>query len=301
MDKIREIADQYSTLHLQILDLLEKADTKAVFQKNPWKKDLGEGLTCVIENGAVIEKAGVNFSFVSGELKENMEKTLGIESTKGLTYGATGISSIIHSSNPFVPTIHFNVRYFGLSNGIEWFGGGIDLTPTYIDLFEAREFHLKVKDICDKYSLDYYKAYKKWADDYFFLPHRNETRGVGGIFFDRVQPKDEQSFDRFFEFTLDLAKAYPSIYANIASRKRNTPYTEENKEWQLLRRGRYVEFNLLYDRGTKFGIETGGNIESILVSLPAEVNWKYNYCPKEASPEQNTLDLLKKGIDWLTV
>lgn len=300
MGNSENIAEAYEKLQTEICKILENADGKGKFNKYPWNKKLGRGLTCVMENGKIIEKAGVNFSFVSGDMNEQMKKTLEINADGKVQYTATGISSIIHSSNPFVPTIHFNVRYFGLSNGVDWFGGGIDLTPIYVDTKEAQKFHITVKAICDKYDTTYYEEFKKWADDYFFLPHRNETRGVGGIFFDRISPKNEYQFEQVFSFTRDLAIAYPEIYANIMKNKGSRDYAEQHKEWQKIRRGRYVEFNLLYDRGTKFGIQTGGNTESILVSLPAEVNWKYNYSPPEHSKEWETLRQLRKGIEWIS-
>lgn len=296
MNRTNEIADNYKQIQNKICEILEKADGTGKFSSNKWQKEIGSGITSVMENGKHIEKVGVNFSHVSGPFTEGMKSILG-EDAK--TYSATGISSIIHAKSPFVPTIHMNIRYFSLDNGVQWFGGGIDLTPSYIDKNEACTFHQKLKSICDQTSPTFYSEFKPWADDYFFIKHRNETRGIGGIFFDRLKPSKALSFEDLYQFTLSLADAYPNIYSDILDDKRNIPYNEANKKWQLLRRGRYVEFNLVYDRGTKFGLETGGNTESILVSLPSEVNWDYNYTPIPGSPEEITQQLLIKGIDWI--
>lgn len=301
MKHIDIVAESYQELHQRIFSILSNEDKQVKLIENKWEKDLGSGYTCVLENGNMIEKAGVNFSIVKGKIHDDLKTTLQINSGEELEYGATGISSIIHSSNPFIPTIHFNVRFFELSNGQNWFGGGIDLTPMYIDIQEAKDFHGKLKILCDKYDKTYYPEYKQWADDYFFIPHRNETRGVGGIFFDKIKTQSKKEFSRIHNFTEDIAFSYPEIYAEIMRRKQYLKYLPEHKHWQKLRRGRYVEFNLIYDRGTKFGLETGGNIESILVSLPYEAAWKYNYQPIPGSEEEKTLNFLKKGIEWLSM
>jgi coproporphyrinogen III oxidase len=290
----------YEDLHQGIIDVLVQREPDIHLSENKWENELGKGFTCVLENGTIIEKAGINFSSVKGKLSDKLRKTLQIDAADELEYGATGISSIIHSSNPFVPTIHFNVRFFELSNGINWFGGGIDLTPIYVDFREAELFHSRLKDLCDRYDTSYYQEYKRWADDYFFLPHRNETRGIGGIFFDRLKSNSEEEFDKVFDFSKSLAKLYPNLYIEVLNAKQDFTYNEKHKHWQKIRRGRYVEFNLIYDRGTKFGLETGGNTESILVSLPFEAIWQYNYQPEPGSDEETTLNNLKKGIDWLS-
>ncbi len=297
MDRAKKVADIYKDLQKEMCASFNISDGKGTFIEHPWKKELGSGITCVMENGAVIEKAGLNFSHVSGDFKEKMKLSLGID--KANVYAATGISSIIHPNTPHVPIIHMNVRYFELDNGTSWFGGGIDLTPHYIDTNEAKWFHTKLATICNKYNPSFYPEFKKWADDYFFLSHRNETRGIGGIFFDRIQPKDDNDFNNLLNFTIDLANTYPEIYTEIMDKKRNSPYIELEKQWQYARRGRYVEFNLLHDRGTKFGIESEGNIESILISMPPLAGWNYNYSPPTDSKEEKTLNLLKKGIDWM--
>lgn len=298
MDKANKVAAIYRETQRKMCDVLSEADGKAHFIPHAWKKDIGAGVTCVLQSGNIIEKAGINFSHVSGPFTPQMKHILGEEAS---TYHATGISSIVHAFNPFVPTIHMNVRYFELDNGICWFGGGIDLTPMYINKLEAKVFHRTLKGICDSYNPTFYPEFKKWADDYFFIKHRNETRGVGGIFFDRQKQTDDEGFEQFLKFTLELANSYPHIYAKLMRTNGDKGFTKQNKEWQLIRRGRYVEFNLVYDRGTKFGLETGGNTESILISLPAEVKWQYEHRPAPGSPEETTLNLLNKDIDWINI
>lgn len=293
---VTRTADIYKNIQQIICRTLEEADGTGRFTSDVWEKEIGSGLTCVMQNGSIIEKAGVNFSHVRGSFNDNMAKLLGENAT---SYAATGISSIIHSGNPFVPTIHMNVRYFSLDNGSSWFGGGIDLTPAYINPVEAREFHRTIKDICDRYDTSFYPEWRTWADDYFYLPHRHETRGVGGIFFDRIQPANDAEFEKMLNLTSELASIYPVIYSQLMKNNGQKSYSQAQKRWQKIRRGRYVEFNLIHDRGTKFGLESEGNIESILVSLPAEVEWAYQYQPEPGSPEAQTQELLKKGIDWV--
>lgn len=294
---VSKTAAIYKEIQQTICRTLEQADGTGKFSEDRWEKEIGSGLTCVMQNGSIIEKAGVNFSHVGGDFNENMAALLGENAS---TYQATGISSILHSGNPFVPTIHMNVRHFSLDNGSSWFGGGIDLTPTYINPEEAKWFHQTLKDICDKYNVSWYPEWKNWADDYFYLPHRKETRGVGGIFFDRIDASSEELNEKMLNLTIDLAKAYPVIYSKLMKDNGTKPFSESEKKWQKIRRGRYVEFNLIHDRGTKFGLESDGNIESILVSLPAEVEWVYQHAPEAGSPEAQTQELLKKGISWIT-
>jgi coproporphyrinogen III oxidase len=296
MTRIEEIAKTYSEVQKEICQILETADGRGKFAENKWSKEIGQGNTCVIQNGAIIEKGAVNFSFVKGKYSPEMEKLLG---EKAGAYAATGISSIIHPVNPWVPIIHMNVRHFTLDNGVSWFGGGIDLTPHIIDPEDAVIFHKALKIICDKYNTQFYPEFKNWADNYYYLPHRNETRGVGGIFFDRLKPDKKNSFSQLFDFTIELAKAYPVIYAEFMKKNNPKPFTKREKKWQNLRRGRYVEFNLIHDRGTKFGLASGGNTESILASLPANASWEYNYTADPGGFEANTLGLLKKKIDWI--
>ncbi|KAF0239009.1 MAG: coproporphyrinogen III [Prolixibacteraceae bacterium] len=298
MNKIVKIAEAYTELQSMICRILEKADGKANFSVNPWQKDIGNGITCVLQDGAIIEKGAVNFSFVKGKFSAQMEKLLG---EKAVEFAATGISSILHPINPWMPIIHMNVRYFALNNGSSWFGGGIDLTPHIILPEDAVLFHRLLKEVCDRFDADFYPEFKNWADDYYFLPHRNETRGVGGIFFDRLKPAENQGFDKLFGFTCALANAYPKIYSGFMEKNGQKSYYEREKKWQNLRRGRYVEFNLIHDRGTKFGFESDGNTESILLSLPTNASWEYNYIPEPGGFEEATLKQLKKGIDWLNL
>jgi coproporphyrinogen III oxidase len=296
MIKIDKIAQIYSEIQKEICEILEAADGKGKFTENKWNKEIGSGSTCILQNGAIIEKGAVNFSFVKGDYSPEMEKLLG---EKAGAFRATGISSIIHPINPLVPIIHMNVRHFALDNGVSWFGGGIDLTPHIIEPEDAIIFHKALKNICDKYNAKFYFEFKNWADDYYYLPHRNETRGVGGIFFDRLKPDDTNSFQQLFDFTIELAKAYPVIYAEFMKKNSSKSFTVREKKWQNLRRGRYVEFNLIHDRGTKFGLESGGNTESILASLPANASWEYNYETEPGGFEEHTLQQLKKGINWI--
>ncbi|HEY1053834.1 MAG TPA: oxygen-dependent coproporphyrinogen oxidase, partial [Emticicia sp.] len=204
-----------------------------------------------------------------------------------------------HPLSPMVPIIHMNVRYFELSNGTCWFGGGIDLTPHYVVEEDARWFHQQLKAACDTQSTEYYPKYKEWADNYFFIPHRNETRGVGGIFFDYLKPKDETPKEEIFAFVQSVGESFAPIYTHLMAKNSALPYGERETNWQMLRRGRYVEFNLAWDRGTKFGLETNGRTESILMSLPPVANWVYDYQPEAGSEEEKTLGLLQKGIDWV--
>lgn len=275
---------------------MENADGKSVFSDDNWENEIGEGHTMVLQHGDAIEKAAVNFSAVGGQVTDSMRRALKIE--KARDYFASGISSIIHPQNPFVPVIHMNVRYFELSSGKSWFGGGIDLTPHYIDEQEAAWFHHELKAICNQFDPGCYQQFKDGADTYFYLPHRDETRGVGGIFFDHQPAGDESAFEKLFSFTCELAEAYPRIYLQLLNKNRSHAFTEADRNWQYLRRGRYVEFNLLYDRGTRFGLESGGRIESIFLSMPPMAAWMYDFKPDEGTPEAKTLSLLKKGIDW---
>jgi coproporphyrinogen III oxidase len=296
MHRIDKIAETYHQLQQEIIRGIEDADGLGNFSNDQWSTELGSGVTSVLQEGAVIEKGAVNFSFVKGNFTGRMEKILG---EKARSYAATGISSILHPENPWVPIIHMNVRYFTLDNGTAWFGGGIDLTPHIVESADALLFHQSLKEVCDRFDANFYLEFKKWADDYFFLPHRQETRGVGGIFFDRVKPINEEDFEKLFRFTVSLAELYPVIYASFMKKNGRRSCTAREKKWQALRRGRYVEFNLLYDRGTKFGMESGGNTESILVSLPANASWEYNFNPEAGSFEEKTLQMLRKDIDWI--
>lgn len=293
-----EIVEWFKLLQDTICEHLEEEDGKAKFQEDLWERPGGGGgRTRVIQNGNVFEKGGVNYSGVSGVLPENIVKALGV---KDANFFACGVSIVIHPKNPNVPIIHMNTRYFELTDGTYWFGGGIDLTPIYVKKEHAVYFHQQMKDVCDKADPSFYAQFKKWADDYFYIKHREETRGVGGIFFDRL---NENSTDLYkaeiFEFVKNVGASFAPTYRKIVSEQKELSATNLQFEWQKIRRGRYVEFNLVYDKGTKFGLETAGRIESILMSLPTTAGWEYNYIPEKGSAEEQTLELLKKGINWV--
>ena len=278
---------------------LEVCDGKARFQEDPWVHHTGGGgRTRIIQNGNVFEKGGVNFSAVTGSLPEKVAQSLQLPDSN---YFATGVSVVIHPENPMIPITHMNVRYFEAGNGEAWFGGGIDLTPIYVDKEQSCFFHTQLKNVCDKHQPTYYPDFKKWADDYFFITHRQETRGIGGIFFDRMMAAENITLEDRFNFVKDLAYTFAPTYTALVNENRELSYNEQHKQWQLLRRGRYVEFNLAIDRGTKFGLETSGRIESILMSLPNLAGWEYNFVPEMGSPEAQTQALLRKDIDWLNL
>ncbi|MBM3165620.1 MAG: oxygen-dependent coproporphyrinogen oxidase [Bacteroidetes bacterium] len=290
------IVKSFRDLQSFIVAELEKIDGKGQFMSDEWfRKEGGGGRTMIMEQGLKIIKGGVAFSQVEGEITAMMREHM---TMKGHSFFATGVSIVLHSAHPFHPTMHMNVRYFETDQGDEWFGGGIDLTPIYIDEGLARSFHGSLKRLCDTFSLDSYARFKDWADDYFYLPHRQETRGVGGIFFDHLKPKDVQDKQRIFDFCMDLGRNFPVLYANQSAMHHDSP-TEEQLYWQALRWSRYVEYNLLYDRGTRFGIVSNGRTESILLSMPPIATWKYNYHPDEDSLQFQTLRYLKKGLPWV--
>jgi coproporphyrinogen III oxidase len=291
-----EISAWFRTLQKDICRALETADGGATFKEDPWTRaDGGGGFTCILTDGAVIEKGGVAFSAVHGPMPEKISGALGIA---GGEFFATGVSIVIHPQNPHVPIIHMNVRYFEMTDGTHWFGGGIDLTPHYIREEDARHFHATLKQVCDQHHPSYYPAFKKWADDYFFIPHRNETRGIGGIFFDRLSENEEFTFEDRFGFVQEVGKTFAPLYMHFMKKYADRPFTEYDKQWQKLRRGRYVEFNLVYDKGTKFGLDTNGRTESILMSLPKEASWLYDFRPESGSEAEKTLGYLRKGLEW---
>ncbi len=292
-----EISQWFKTLQDNICHALEIEDGKGKFEEDNWKREGGGGgRTRIIQNGNVIEKGGVNFSEVFGEAPEFLAKTVNSKQ-ETVNFFATGVSIVMHPQNPMVPIIHMNVRYIEAGND-KWFGGGIDLTPHYVDEEDAKFFHRSLKDVCDRHHATYYNEFKKWADEYFFIAHRQETRGVGGIFFDHLRANEFSMEDRF-RFVKAVGSLFAPIYTALIKKNRDLPFTEQEKQWQYLRRGRYVEFNLVYDRGTKFGLETNGRTESILMSLPPQANWAYNYNAEKGSAEEKTLSFLKKGIDWV--
>lgn len=282
------------SLQLEMCHSLELFEESARFCDTRWDRPQGGGgITKVLSAGKVFEKAGVNFSAVWGDLPTTMASKFEVEPQE---FFATGISSIIHPINPHVPTVHLNYRYFELSQGDAWFGGGIDLTPYYLYIADVKQYHTVLKSTCDRYDPKYYSDFKQWCDRYFYLPHRKETRGVGGLFFD-YQREDPE---RFFFFVKECGGLFFDAYLPIVRKRQTTDFSEEQRRWQLIRRGRYVEFNLLYDRGTKFGLETGGQIESILVSMPPFASWEYQHVPDAGSPEAELLANLKPK-DWLGV
>lgn len=297
-----EIVEAFQSIQDDICGQLELFDGKGIFKEDLWeRREGGGGRTRILSDGNVIEKGGVNFSAVHGPISAQLANALKVDPGH---FFASGVSIVLHPCNPHVPIIHMNIRYFETSSPdsskvpVWWFGGGIDLTPHYIIEEDARYFHRQLKAICDRHHHSFYNEFKLWADDYFYIKHREETRGIGGIFFDKLDHKRELNKDQLFDFVCDVGRGFAPIYKEIAGRHKHKSFTDQEKQWQLLRRGRYVEFNLVYDRGTKFGLETGGRIESILMSLPEYARWTYDFKPEENSREAQTLDLLKKGIDW---
>lgn len=303
------ITEWFKTLQDNICAALESRDGKGKFKQDLWERSKGGGgRTRIIEDGNVVKKGGVNFSAVHGEMPDKILNALKLPKAD---FYATGVSIVLHSINPMVPIIHMNTRYFEMSNGTYWFGGGIDLSPHYIFKKDAQFFHQSLKRVCDQSDLAYYPKFKKWADDYFYIKHRKETRGIGGIFFDRLQEsepdKDAQETDKpkskndCFQFVRNVGSEFVPIYTTLVDNNQDKPFGEREKKWQYLRRGRYVEFNLVYDKGTKFGLDTDGRIESILMSLPPQANWFYDFQTEPGSPEEHTLQLLKKEIDWINI
>jgi coproporphyrinogen III oxidase len=299
-----QIAIDYQEIQDEICRSLENIDGKSKFEEEKWERDGGGGgRTRVIQNGNVFEKGGVNFSAVHGKLPATMQKALKVDRDD---FFATGVSIVIHPNHPMVPIIHMNIRYFEMptSGGadeqpVRWFGGGIDVTPHYVIDDDARFFHGYLKSVCDRFNEDFYNRFKTWADDYFFIKHREETRGIGGIFYDRLIATDELSWETIFEFSKAVGRSFIPIYSELVNRNRNNSFTDAQQQWQYQRRSRYAEFNLVYDAGTKFGLETNGRIESILMSLPPTAKWLYNFQPEQGSDEERTLGLLKKGINWV--
>jgi coproporphyrinogen III oxidase len=255
----------------------------------------------VIENGAVFEKGGVNISAVHGELPDSMKAYFKVEEG---SFFACGLSLVIHPKNPMVPTVHANWRYFELykddgSLADAWFGGGQDLTPYYLFEEDATHFHRVCKTACDQHNASFYSKYKEACDRYFWNAHRDEARGVGGLFFDYLKQTDEQSLEQWYDFVTEVGNSFITAYVPVVEKRKNLSYTDEQREWQEIRRGRYVEFNLVHDKGTLFGLRTNGRIESILMSLPPHVQWQYNHSPEAGSEEDNLLQILKEPREWV--
>lgn len=284
----------------RICSALEAEDGRDKFIEDAWtREEGGGGRTRVLSNGQVFEQAGVNFSSVSGATLP-ASATAHRPELAGRHFSAMGVSLVIHPHNPYVPTSHANVRFFLAekenADPVWWFGGGFDLTPYYPFHDDVVEWHKTSKAACDPFGADVYAKYKKWCDEYFFLKHRNETRGVGGLFFDDL---NEGGFERCFDFLKSVGDHYIKAYTPIVARRKNEEYGERERDFQLYRRGRYVEFNLVYDRGTLFGLQTGGRTESILMSLPPLVKWRYNWQPEAGTPEATLYDEYLKPRDWL--
>jgi len=281
---------------------LEEIDGKATFQEDIWKRpEGGGGRTRVIENGAVFEKGGVNISGVHGELPDSMKAYFKV---KEGNFFACGLSLVLHPKNPMVPTVHANWRYFELYDEQgeivdQWFGGGQDLTPYYLFDEDAVHFHQVCKTACDKHQPTFYDTYKKRCDEYFWNTHRNEARGLGGLFFDYCKATPEMNMQQWYDFVTEVGNSFLSCYVPIVIKRKDLDYTKEQRDWQEIRRGRYVEFNLVHDKGTLFGLKTNGRIESILMSLPPHVQWRYDHQPEKGSEEERLLHVLKAPKAWV--
>ena len=286
----------FSELQTELCRAYAEADGAAEFSMDAWQRPGGGGgVARVLEGGALFEKAGVNWSNVEGELPADVAEHM---PGQGQGFKACGVSLVLHPRSPFVPTTHANLRCLAKGDAV-WFGGGADLTPYYFFREDTVHFHQTLADVCDRHRpVGDYDRFKAWCDDYFFLPHRNETRGVGGVFFDYLGAKDEHPIEAVFDFVRDLGRVIAAAYVPIAHRRHTEPYGDTERTWQLRRRGRYVEFNLLYDRGTLFGLKTNGRIESILMSLPPLVRWDYDVMAQPGSPEAELLTHLRP-TDWL--
>lgn len=286
-----------------ITSKLEELDGKATFVEDLWKRpEGGGGRTRVISGGNVFEKGGVNISAVEGELPQVLRDNFGV---KEGDFFACGLSLVLHPKNPMVPTVHANWRYFEMYDEhgeivTQWFGGGQDLTPYYLFDEDAVHFHTVCKNACDKHGPDFYPIYKKRCDTYFWNTHRNEARGIGGLFFDYLKETKEHSLQDRYDFVTEIGNSFLESYVPIVTQRKELPYSEAQREWQEIRRGRYVEFNLVHDKGTLFGLKTNGRIESILMSLPPKVQWHYCHDPAEDSEEARLVSVLKEPRNWLS-
>ncbi|MBH12405.1 MAG: oxygen-dependent coproporphyrinogen oxidase [Leeuwenhoekiella sp.] len=286
----------------QITAKLEAIDGKATFKEDLWQREEGGGgRTRVIENGNVIEKGGVNISEVHGPLAPAMQQYFKVGD---VDFFACGLSLVIHPKNPYAPTVHANWRYFEMldkaGNLVDsWFGGGQDLTPYYLCEEDAQHFHQTCKTACDKHDPEFYPQYKKRCDEYFYNSHRGEARGLGGLFFDYLKATDERSMQDWYNFVTEVGDSFLTAYAPILEKRKDLAYGEKERNWQEVRRGRYVEFNLVHDKGTLFGLKTNGRIESILMSLPPAVQWRYDHHPEPGSPEEKLVDVLENPKDWV--
>ena len=298
MNELTQVKDYLQGLQSRIVAELEQLDGKARFGRDAWDRPGGGGgLSCVLSDGSVFEKAGVGFSHVHGD-QMPPSATKNRPDLAGCSFEAVGVSLVIHPLNPYVPTTHANYRFFtaGDDNPIWWFGGGFDLTPYYPFEEDIIQWHRAAKAACDPFGEELYARYKKWCDEYFFLKHRGETRGVGGLFFDDV---NEAGFEKSFEFLRSAGDAFLPAYRQIVKKRKDHRYGDRQREFQLYRRGRYVEFNLIYDRGTIFGLQSGGRTESILMSMPPLVRWDYNWQPEPGTPEARLYTDFLRPRDWL--
>lgn len=285
-----------------ITSKIEEVDGLAKFEEDIWQRqEGGGGRTRVIENGAIFEKGGVNISAVHGELPEVLRKQFNADEG---TFFACGLSLVLHPINPMIPTVHANWRYFEMYDTTgkmvtQWFGGGQDLTPYYLFDEDAIHFHTVCKNVCDSYSPDFYSTFKKNCDDYFWNAHREEARGVGGLFFDYLKATNSFTILDRYNFVTAVGASFLESYLPIVKKRKDIPFTISQKNWQEIRRGRYVEFNLVHDRGTLFGLKTNGRIESILMSLPPVVQWKYNHHPEKESEEERLIAVLTNPKEWV--
>ena len=292
-------------LQMEITFEIEEIERSSSFINDRWsyKKGTGGGLTKIIENGEFFEKGGVNISSIGGKLPKEIIEQFKV---KYDLFNASGLSLVLHPNNPFVPTIHMNIRLFELLNekGIvadSWFGGGVDLTPYYIFKEDIVFFHHNYKIICDEFDAKIYDEFKKKCDNYFWNSHRNEARGVGGLFFDYLRKNKKYSLLDWFRFVKKFGSIFLPTFKSIFLKRMNTKFNKNHKLWQEIRRGRYVEFNLIHDKGTLFGLKTGGRLESILMSLPPKVRWNYNFKPSPNSKEEELIKILKNPIDWIKI
>ena len=297
---IEQVKKYLIDLQQTICSEIELLDGGSVFEQDYWSRDdqRGNGVTCIISNGNVFEKGGVNFSIIRGDKMPKSATALRPE-LEGRQYTALGVSLVLHPDNPFIPTAHANVRFFVAEeqgkDSIWWFGGGFDLTPYYGFDEDAVHWHETAKKACMPFGEDVYPKYKKWCDDYFYLIHRNEQRGIGGLFFDDLNG----DFEKCFDFMKSVGSHFTEAYIPIAKKRMNTTFSEKEKDFQLYRRGRYVEFNLIYDRGTLFGLQSGGRTESILMSLPPKTQWSYQYKIEPGSEEEKLTSYFLKPRDWV--
>ncbi len=293
-----------------IVTALSKLDGSS-FRTDTWTRpNGGGGISCVLQDGHVFEKAGVNTSIVYGTLPRPAIEKMRVNhkaldpDVESLEFFAAGLSMVLHPHNPMAPTVHLNYRYFETANAdgspnAWWFGGGTDLTPSYLFDEDAIHFHRTVKEACDKHDRGYYPRFKRWCDEYFSVKHRGETRGVGGIFFDDLD-ETEKDQENLFAFVQDCLLAFLPSYMPLVRRRKDMPFTPQEKEWQQLRRGRYVEFNLVHDRGTSFGLNTpGARVESILMSLPLTAKWMYMHEPEKGSREERLVNVLRQPAEWV--